>query len=405
MMPYKIYLDSSRIECKSNMILLSKLQFYFKRNGHDIINDPSIADYIIVNTCGFTKSAEDSSVDLFNAHKERCHEKVISIGCLNKINENLMSYFGPKVQPVVNLSSLDAIFYRKVKFSDVTDLYLDENLNKSFKNGELFRSSRALFKLLSPLFHKSKLFNNLNDHIRRTRKVFVQIGSGCVSKCSYCIIKKAKGDPISRSAEDIMKDISKVAKDKNRLFLVADDCGSYGVDIGSDFPALLKQIGHEFPHLEIEICFLNPYWLNGHYEKKYINIFKNYKIHNVNISVQSGSNKVIQRMNRKYDVNKTVGVIKKIKNESPSTYIYNNLIVGFPGETLSDFMKTLFVMRHFDASMIFSYSDREGTESYTYQNKNSKYMITLKYFIASIVTRLVTVSKISKEIFSKTDEQ
>ena len=390
---YKVYLDSSHIECRPNLVQLSKVHIYLVQNSHAIVNDPSIADFTIVNTCGFTASRESHTINLLNMHKKH-NAKVISIGCLNKINKELVSSCS-HVTMISNLNKLDEFFYQKVKFSDVPEAYIDEEID--IKSSADQPSFRILTRMLHPILKKSDLYRKIVRQVYRKDKVYVEIGTGCVGNCSYCIIKKAKGNPVSRNPKDILNDMDKVYQPGKQLDLVADDCGSYGVDTGTNLPALLREISEKYPDLPIDISYLNPLWLTRQ-ETQYRNAFKETKINSINLTIQSGSNKTIRRMNRKYDVSEILAIMKTLKSISPTTIFWTHVIVGFPGETLDDFVKTLSIMRHFEAVGVYLYSDREGTKCAEFENKNSPFVKSLKYGIASIFAKINSSLKIAGEL-------
>ncbi len=392
---YKICLDSSHIECRPNLVHLSKVRIYLEKNGHAIVDNPLVAQFIIVNTCGFTESREKQTINLINMHKKNPNAEVIVIGCLNKINKDMLTSSCTDIQILNNSIELDNLFFRKVKFSNVPDAFIDEKMDiKASADQPLFR---ILSKILHPVLKKSDLYMKILRQIYRKNKVFVEIGTGCVGNCSYCIIKKAKGKPISRNLKDILDDIDKVYQPGKQLDLVADDCGSYGVDTGTNFTDLLKEIGKKYPDLPIDITYLNPLWLTKQ-EEEYIKVFKDIKINSINLTIQSGSNKILRSMNRFYDVKTIIDIMEKLKSVSPSTIFWTHVIVGFPGETLSDFQKTLAVMTNFDAVGVYRYSDRKGTECTEFENKNPNIVKYFKYFIASSFTKINSSLKIVREL-------
>jgi tRNA A37 methylthiotransferase MiaB len=130
----------------------------------------------------------------------------------------------------------------------------------------------------------------------------------------------------------------------------------------------------------------------------YIDAFKETKINSINLTIQSGSNEIIRRMNRTYDVSEILAIMKILKRISPATVFWTHVIVGFPGETLGDFVKTLSIMGHFEAVGVYCYSDREGTSCAAFENKNSPFVKYLKYVIASSVAKINSSVKIMGEL-------
>jgi len=380
---YCVYMDSSNKSCNSNVIELSRVYFYLIKNGHKIVKHYKNADYVIVNTCGFNDIHEKKTIEIFNKYLGK---NVISIGCLNKINTDL---FSKKLQNIIplKLNELDKIFLNDVRFADVKEDYLSNKLKKTIKLQDRDISKTYNYfvkKVLSIFLNKKKLFKKIYDEIYFKNRVFVEISRGCMGNCSYCVIKKARGNTKSRPVGDIINDIKKVYSPGKTLSLVSDDCGAYGVDIGMTFPKLLLLISKEIPGISFDITDLNPNWLIR-YEKNMLGLFQKIKINSFNITMQSGSNKIIRRMNRRYNVSEIKRIIKKIRRISKTTLLWTHFMVGFPGESWNDFMKTLRLVKFFDFYTVFRYSERKGALSQNFNRKINKFVVEIRYLIMKMV--------------------
>jgi len=358
----KICLVSVEKECKSNSALSSQLIRYFIENNCVVIKNIHEADIIVVNTCGFNKEHEDFTVHILTHVLKKCRNgsKVISVGCLNKINREIVNRTSQNIAIINNFSELDLLINAKKPFNYVDHYYYDKSLfNHIVYFSRLYNNilGKILVNIIIrnskkyPLTHMSQIL----DEEFCINKIYVQIGSGCLNNCSYCVIKKAKGSAISRSISAILSDIKKVYKRGMVLNLVADDCGSYGFDIGENIFSLLKAIGQEFPGMPIEFCYINPTWLEK-YPNEYLKIFKNYNVNSVNIPLQSGSDRIIKLMNRKYIVKNILNIIEKIKVISPNTMIWGHFIVDYPSEKWKDFYLTLRASKFFHSCDFFCYS-------------------------------------------------
>jgi tRNA A37 methylthiotransferase MiaB len=358
---------------------------------HQLTTDSSQADFVILNTCGFTQEAENHTILLLKGYVKdgKRDTRVISVGCLNRIApEVLERELGDKVVVLKKESHLDRFFKNKIAYDDVREEYIEEE-NVRALNAELYNRSVGLYYYLQsavrkayPLLRRSPYLERLFNEIDQTNKFFVQIGTGCVGNCSYCIIKKARGNAVSRDVRDILEDIRRVYTPGKSVYLVADDCGSYGCDIGLSLPFLLRKIHDAYPELTIDLNYLNPVWLEKQ-EDEFLTIFEQIRIGSVNVSMQSGSNRIIKRMNRQYDVGKIRSIVEILKKSSPSMHIWTHCIVGFPGETWLDFLKTVRLVHTLHFVYSFGYSDRTGTESSRMHGKNSKATI----FVRKIVIR------------------
>jgi MiaB/RimO family radical SAM methylthiotransferase len=368
---------------------------------HELTDDVSQADFVVLNTCGFTQEAEDHTITLLKGYTENGKKdtRIISVGCLNRIApEVLEKELEDKVVVLEKESHLDRFFKKKIAYDDMREEYIEEDGVRGL-SAELYNRSVGLYyyfqsavKRTYPLLKKSPYLERLFNEIDQTNKSFVQIGTGCVGNCSYCIIKKARGSPVSRDARDILEDIRRVYTPGKSVYLVADDCGSYGCDIGLSLPFLLRKIHEAYPELTIDLNYLNPVWLEKQ-EKEFQKTFEEINIGSVNVSIQSGSNRIIKKMNRQYDVRRIRTIVKRLKETSPSTHFWTHCIVGFPGETWLDFLKTVRLVHMLHFVYTFGYSDRTGTESSRMDCKNAKATIFTKkllirsYAIAAVFVR------------------
>ena len=231
--------------------------------------------------------------------------------------------------------------------------------------------------------------------LNHQNKIIVQISQGCLGHCSYCAIKKAKGNLRSRTIDEIIKDITKMYDDSKIVYLVADDCSSYGFDIGTDFFQLLETIHKRFPKVSIQISYVSPNFLVKFYEK-YQELFQQVQIPYTTIPFQSGSNKIIKKMDRSYDTHQVVEVIKRLKQVSPHTSFEGHFIVGFPGETVGDFLQSLFTLHYFDYPIALRYSESKGTKSASFPQKKSEMTKQLRYTIMTFFINIVILYKLVK---------
>ncbi len=401
---YKVFLDSAEIRCRPNKLGVSSIYKYLIKNGHEFVKDPSVADYIIVNTCGFDELRRKVTLRLFTRYKQlkRPETTLISVGCLNKINKPLVESI-PDIKVIHDLNDLDTIFCNENKFYDGREAYFTDKTAErlGIEQKSLYKYQDVLyFKLLKPILKGLPEVTELFEVYSHRNKFFVEISEGCTFNCSYCIIKKAKGDVKSRSSEYILRDIRSAYEVGKKLVLVADDCGSYGADIGSSLPELIENINDEFPGLRIEITYLNPTWLRRQ-AKDYIRMFKKADISLVNIPLQSGSNRILKRMNRFYNIHEVIELMKRIKEVSSTTVIWTHVIIGFPGENFADFIRTMLLTKYVGCIVCFRYSDRQGTASTFMHGKNSRFILNFKYAISLAVSHLDVGHEILKAVFRR----
>ena len=161
----------------------------------------------------------------------------------------------------------------------------------------------------------------------------------------------------------VIKDFKNgLAKGHKRFILTADDTGAYGQDIGTDLPTLIEKLLEIEGDYKLNIYHLEPNWLIKYFDylKK---VFNTSKIDVIFSPTQSGSNKILKAMRRPYTIEEYIRCIKELRAELPSLKIWNQFIIGFPGETEEDFQDSLNVLDQvgFNIVQAFAYADRPGT--------------------------------------------
>ena len=204
---------------------------------------------------------------------------------------------------------------------------------------------------------------------------FINISQGCDNFCAFCVVPYARGREVSRSKEDILRDVARlVKKGVTEITLCAQNVNSWGLSVkekfqirtGSNqklpFAALLREI-HDIPEIK-KISFMssNPFdFTNDLVETLALPKIDNY----IHIAVQSGNNDVLLRMNRRHTIEDFVSLINQIKKVKKDIEIGTDLIVGFPGETREQFLDTVELVKkiNFSVAFIAMYSPRKGTVS------------------------------------------
>ena len=370
-MARKVCIASAVDRCKSNAVLSSRCLNYFRANDWELTREFGNADLVIINTCGFHDILQDASKGSIGKafSDSKPGTKVVSIGCLTKIDRKALEAF-PNLIVAADLSSLDAVIGARIPFSEITDFNFDETLfhrlgpagfgsNDWLRwGGEMGRLFCKVFKGWPyPFLESSQLPRVLEEmnYIDSDRRVYVEIGSGCVGTCTYCVIKRARGPAKSRPSAEIVRDLKKAYKPGRVINFVADDCGTWGVDIGRTVFDLVAEVSEAFPGAPIDFCYINPFWFEKQ-GREYVEMCATRNINSLNVSLQSGSDRVIAAMNRHYKADNVVRVIKEIKAVSPKTMIWGHLMLNYPGETIGDLLKTVRAASHFNYYMIFNFS-------------------------------------------------
>jgi len=313
--------------------------------GYEVTADINQANIVILNTCCVRKKVEHKIYSMAGKVSQLKLEKPSLIfgicGCLaQKEKEN--------IQKKIPLTDLIFGPSQATSFKIILKQFL---LNKERKIVNC--DNRKQFSLKNiPIKHHSPI------------SAFIQIMKGCNNFCSYCIVPYTRGPEESRPPEEILHEIKKLANSGYKeIFLLGQNVNSYGNDMinHDDFLTLLLKI-NEIEGIErIRFTTSHPKDFNLDLIKV---IKKGKKIcEHIHLPIQSGSDNIIKKMNRKYDMKQYYQIIKYIKKNIPNASITTDVMVGFPGETEEDFGFTVQAFKdiQFDSAYTFIYSNREKT--------------------------------------------
>ncbi len=353
----------------------NKLMEFFHNNGFIIVESAALAYYKVIVTCGLNENTITASLKAID-DCDLSYGKIIITGCLPSMSpSSLVNYDNVILIPLSEIETIDTVFAKAgFLYSDTHEhnSFAEEKHSQHDEKNANFGNVIKSFGFAKSRFQQFK--RNLRHfiHLRKPKNELEQIktlriSKGCVSKCSYCAIRMAVGKLKSRPLNDIVADYSiLVSKGHSNIMLLADDTGSWGIDLNSTFPELLNALGNCSTKHKVKwhLQDLSPYWALK-YENELCDFIAKDCFHEILFSVQSGSNHVLQLMKRHYKTEALSEMIVRIRNINPKMRILSNFIVGFPGETHDDFLQTLqFIKRHsFDFVCIFKYYESEVSDS------------------------------------------
>ena len=411
----KIHIDSTNWKCPQNLIICSRLHRFVLANGHDISQDPKTSDYIILSSCGGVNSDINKTMNILQCYADikESHAVIILFGCLVDIDREAIGNLDVISIGFSEIQKLDTLFYQNVHFGDIDryceDSYkekiiessqtFDENQTESFKIK--VRNFYSFFFSIPLIVLSSKAKQRYHQiHDRFVLNDFVEISKGCTGNCNYCSIKKAKGNLESRNIPDILNDIERVYSPSKALSLVADDSGCYGVDRRLTIIHLLDAIHEKFPEVRLRLNYLDPMYLTKYHED-FLRVFQTMHIASLTIPLQTGSQKILAKMNRHYDIGEALTTCTKIKELSPSTIIVAHFIIGHPGETWRDYWRSLAASRFFDNPIPLAYSRNKNTVSATMADQISKPIRSLRLAIFVLFLNVVVLFRIVDTIKQK----
>tara|TARA_B100000579_G_C22795348_1_gene836824 strand:- start:273 stop:1568 length:1296 start_codon:yes stop_codon:yes gene_type:complete len=326
--------------CKLNLSETGTISRDFIQHGFEKVSYKEKADIYVLNTCSVTENANKEARKLIRQAKRRNPDSSIAIiGCYAQLKPNEIS----------EIKGVDLVLGAKEKFNLLSHL---EKLDIKDKT-----------KIVESDIREINSFKPSYSSAERTRS-FLKIQDGCNYTCSFCTIPLARGKSRSDSIKNTMETAKKITnRGAREIVLTGVNIGDFGNGTTETFYDLIQQLDTINELDRIRISSIEPNLLSTQIidfcatSKKIMPHF--------HIPLQSGSNKILQSMRRRYNLELYEEKIIKIKNLIPEACIGVDIIVGFPGETNSEFYKTYDYLKELDISYlhVFSYSERENTEA------------------------------------------
>jgi len=362
--------------CQMNVADSEIVSSILDQQGYIKANQIEEADIILVNTCSIRENAETrvkGRLSLFSKYKNANHAIVGVLGCMaERLKEELIAQ-NKTVDMVVGPDS-----YRLLP-------QLIEQVRSGKRIVEAMLSDDETYEDIIPVRYDS---NGVS--------AFVSIMRGCQNYCSYCIVPYVRGVERSRSPETIINEIKDIEqKNYKEVTLIGQNVDSYQYH-DENFSSLLEKVAKTFPNLRIRFSTNHPKDLNDDVlliMSQYPNI-----CHHIHLPVQSGSNHMLQLMNRGYTREYYLERINAIRKYMPDCAISTDIMVGFCDETEQDHEQTLSLMREvgYDFAFMFKYSERSGTYAAKNMTDNVPEKVKIKR-LNEVIALQNELSKISKQ--------
>ena len=334
--------------CKLNFAETSTIARQFREEGYEVVEHKEEADIYVINSCVVTTKAEKKCTAAIRQAKRRNPESQVAvIGCFSQIREDYLS----------RMEEVDLVIGNEEKF-----MLKDYLKNESFQGG--------CHSFVGDI-NKSEVFSPSWSSGDRTRS-FLKIQDGCDYFCTFCTIPFARGRSRSASIADTIKTTMEVASaGMKEIILTGVNIGDFGKPNDESFFDLIRELDKVDGIERIRISSIEPELLNEEIiafmasSDKFLPHF--------HIPLQSGSNKVLKAMKRKYEREVFAQRVKETKRHMPHACIAADVIIGFPGETDEDFKDTYDFLGKLDISYlhVFTYSERPGTKAAALDGKLS----------------------------------
>ena len=351
--------------CARNDVDSEELAGRLSADGWTLVEDAADADVAVINTCGFIDSAKQDSVNaLLEAHslKESGSVKaVVAVGCMAERYGKELEDALPEADGILGFDSYKDISSRLqiILGGGSVEAHVAKDRRDLLPIAPSERQSEG-----ASVFHRKRLDN--------APWASLKIASGCDRRCSFCAIPSFRGSFLSRRPTEILDEARWLAENgASELFLVSENTTSYGKDLGDlkILEKLLPEIANIDGVERIRVSYLQPAEMRPSLLQAMIATEK--VVPYFDLSFQHASGTLLRRMRRFGDGEKFLHLIDQIRALAPEAGIRSNVIVGFPGETESEYQDLVdFVgAARLDAIGVFGYSDEEGTEAVGHTGK------------------------------------
>ena len=333
--------------CKVNQYETNAMAQKFKEAGYEIVDmNEDISDICIVNTCTVTNMSDRKSRHSLRRVKEKNPSAIIAaVGCYAQVAKNDLEKM-PEIDIVLGNEEKANIVQYVEKFME------NQNESKLIEIEDI--ATKKEFEDMGQITYTEKT------------RAFIKVQDGCNQFCSYCIIPYARGRVRSRNAESIIKEITQIAQNGiKEVVITGIHVASYGRDFGNEngLIELLEEINEIEGIKRIRLGSLEPKIITEEFMQRLSKLEK--MCHHFHLSLQSGCDGTLKRMNRKYTTVEVREIIERLRRYYDDVMLTTDIIVGFPGETEEEFETTYQFLKEVKLYKmhVFQYSPRKGTRA------------------------------------------
>jgi len=335
--------------CKVNQYETESMKELFESKGYQVVSDQEKADIYVINTCTVTKLSDRKSRQFIRrAKRMNPQAKVAAVGCYVQVAED----------EVAAIEGIDLLLGTGHKQEIVQEL-------ESLVEGE---QRAVVTDVMKPHAYEGMTIETLDEKTR----AFVKIQDGCNQFCAYCIIPYARGAIRSRNSQDVLEELKRlIASGYEEIVLTGIHLASYGLDL-KEKDALIRLIeeADQLPGLRrLRLGSLEPKWVTEDVARR-LGALKTITPH-FHLSLQSGSDTVLKRMNRRYTTAEFQAAVEVLRENFDQPRFTTDIIVGFPGETEAEFLETVAYVERigFADVHVFPFSPREGTPAADFEGQ------------------------------------
>ncbi|GAB1476552.1 tRNA (N(6)-L-threonylcarbamoyladenosine(37)-C(2))-methylthiotransferase MtaB [Bacillota bacterium] len=356
--------------CKVNQYETQALKEGFAKRGFTVVDDYEKADVYVINTCTVTNLADRKSRQYIRRMKRlNIHSIIAVIGCYAQVSpEEAAAISGVDLVLGNNEKNSLPDYIERLIRDRQRESKTDDNTEKNRKDYVKSPFVRILKREELAEYEESGIITTMES---RTR-AYIKIQDGCDQFCSYCIIPYARGPVRSRPAPEIIKEAeSLIERGFKELILTGINTALYGQESGAEkncdeiygIELVVKQISEIPGDFRIRLGSLEPTVIDASLAERLLKYPK--LCHHMHLSLQSGSDRILNAMNRNYDREEYLDIVKVLRRADPHYGLTTDVIVGFPGESEDDFHLSECLVKEigFVKTHVFPYSKRQGTKA------------------------------------------
>ena len=329
--------------CKVNQYETNAMEQQFIKNGYKVVDHHDFADIYVVNTCTVTNIAERKSRQMLRRVKDINKDAILVVcGCYAQVAKEELEKI-PEIDIILGINEKNNIV-------EIVEDYIKKQANKE--------------EIVSDVSNQNEFLDFGDVTYTEKNRAVVKVQDGCNMFCTYCIIPYARGRIRSRKIENVVSEITKIAKlEIKEVVITGIHVASYGKDFEEDIGLidLLEAINKIDGIERIRLSSIEPNIIDEEFVKRLSKLEK--ICPHFHLSLQSGCDETLKRMNRKYTTKKYKEAVDLLRSYFPDVNFTTDVIVGFPGETEKEFNTTYKFLEEikFYRMHVFKYSKRRGT--------------------------------------------
>ncbi|MBX7148582.1 30S ribosomal protein S12 methylthiotransferase RimO [bacterium] len=344
--------------CPKNLVDSEIMMGHLNAGNFKIVGDDSASDAAVINTCGFIEDAKEESIntilELAQEKKKGSLKLLVVAGCLAQRYTGELPKLLPEVDAFIGTGDFSSL-------PKLLELKLAEEKFTKKQTRNFIKKPKELPSFDIPRLHATPFYSR-----------YVKVSEGCSHACSFCTIPKMRGGLMSRTVDDVVKEVSLAAKGGVKEFnLIAQDLNEFGRDL-SERSSLFK-LFEELDTIEGDFWLRPLYMYPLQFPDRLVKMMAGHKhlVPYVDIPLQHISDKMLKSMNRGSSSRYIHRLIDNLRTHVPGITLRTTFIVGYPGESEKDFLElaSFIEKTRFDRVGIFTYSDEEGTPAYNLKRK------------------------------------